>query len=91
MILEVGKNNIRDIRRKVRKSNDYGTFENTEVRVAYITEFASIDISSNNREATIVINSNIMYWVYYNSDAKQNIDSLLKVEVRDSKINSVIA
>jgi hypothetical protein len=88
MIIKKGCD-VHTIYRKVRKSNDYGTFDISEVSSVIINQYQSIDIDRLNRTFTIVINSNVVYDINC-KDAEATIKPLIKSWLRDEQINNVI-
>jgi len=88
IILEKGKNNIRDIWRLDRF--DSGSFNRTEIGSAFINSFDSIDYRRN--EIRIVVNSDCHYKINVNFGKTQDfISSIIKPEIRDQKINTILS
>jgi hypothetical protein len=89
IILEKGKNNIRDIWRLDRF--DSGSFNRTEIGSAFINSFDSIDCELV-PEIRIVVNSDCHYKINVNFGKTQDfISSIIKPEIRDQKINTILS
>jgi len=92
MIFEKGKDDVSNILRMIRKSNDHGTFDAYEVEIAIIPSYQSIDLDRFGSEISIIINSNVYYKIcYHHGVAKVKLVSLIKSEIRDGKINEVLS
>lgn len=90
MILETGINNIIDIYRMVRKINGtFEVFESSEIEYVFINSFESIDC--DNFEVRIIINSNLHYKCILKGKNKDFISSLIKPEIRDQKIDTILS
>lgn len=82
IILEVGKEGVKEIRRMTRKSNDHGSFSLNVVKSVVISKFSSVDFDGFN--VVFFINSNLGYMVSYNS--KPTLTSI----IRDIKISGIL-
>jgi len=90
IILEKGKNNILDIWRLDRMSVGSDSFNIKEVDSAFINSFDSIDYRRN--EIRIVVNSDCHYKINVNFGKTQYfISSIIKLEIRDQKINTILS
>jgi len=90
IILEKSKNGIISIWRFIRTSNDYGRFNKTEIESVFINSFDSIDCDGIS-EILIIVNSNCQYKINLESGKTQDfISSIIKSEIRDEKINSIL-
>lgn len=87
IILEKGKNNIRDIWRLDTKEGYYSA----EIGSVFINSFDSIDCGLG-PEIRIVVNSDCHYKINLNSGKTQDfISSIIKPEIRDQKINTILS
>lgn len=90
IILEKGKNGIISIWRFIRTSNDHGYFNKTEIESVFINSFDSIDCDGIS-EILIIVNSNCQYKINLGIGKTQDfISSIMKSEIRDEKINSIL-
>ena len=60
-----------------------------DVKFLVVNNFETINIIYTN-EFEIIINSKIKYTIFCNGDSKKYVQSLLKSEVRDKKIEQIL-
>lgn len=88
IILEKGKNNICDITRLDTRG---GSYNRTEIGSVFINSFDSIDCGLG-PEIRIVVNSDCHYKINLKSGKTQDfISSIIKPEIRDQKINTILS
>jgi len=87
IILEKSKNGIISIWRFIRTSNGVNK---TEIESVFINSFDSIDCDGIS-EILIIVNSSCQYKINLESGKTQDfISSIIKSEIRDEKINSIL-
>ena len=77
---------ILGIQRGILKANDYGTFNENDVKIVFIKEYQSFDVD-NYGHIHITINSHLRYIIRVN--VKQ-IDSFIEKLLRIEKLDKII-
>ena len=77
---------ILGIQRGILKANDYGTFNENDVKIVFIKEYQSFDVDSYGH-IHITINSHLRYTIRVN--VKQ-IDSFIEKLLRIEKLDKII-